>query len=72
MLVYRLGVTGSNPAGTEIFFLSSFIFAEDEQRLLMFFFQNFAIVFLQFPQRKDAMYKIIVWKFISDQSTSEN
>ena len=43
------------------------MFAEDEQ-------QNFAVVvfFLQFLQREDAMLKIIVWKFISDKSTSEN
>ena len=34
--------------------------------------QNFLVVFLEYPQRKDAILKTTVWKFISDKSASEN
>ena len=42
--------TGSGPF--------SFMFAEDEQRLFVLFFKT--LVFMQFPQREDTMYKIII------------
>ena len=35
-------------------------------------YQNFLVVFLEYPQREDVMLKTIVWKFISDKSESEN
>ena len=54
------------------FYFFAFLFAVDEQQLFMLFFQNFAVVFWQFSQPEDNMYKIIVWKFIPDKSTSEN
>ena len=49
------------------FYIFSLISAEYEER-----FFSFAVVYLQFPQREVAMYKIIVGKFISEKSTSKN